>query len=328
MTKLPASKKVDRSLIFPVISGLWLSIPWDQVVSNKDSNFSVEKGLVQRFVDEAEAYGDPTHRCRALAMQGALYSRMSEFGHAIDTQRQLESVYSFSKHSTGISDTYGSDFAALSFGNSVQWYDLIGDQALARKQMEFVLKKLLPKFHPVAVHDAMGVLFPILMVMKTKGMATDAKAMFKRHVLDRFNALGITSTYFYPLYKPTLFFLDVAQRDNSQGSGEESLEEIEDWAMNVEKISSIPSLDRNGKFMQGEVCWQLAKRKALEDPRRKELIDRGSHLLKRAMKKVQKDGSYAFMVQQGYIVYTELQKMKVAPVQSSVKERGCSCSIL
>ena len=79
MTKLPASPGVDRNLLFPIISGLWQSIPWDKVMSKEDCDFKLETELVNRFIKESREQGDPTHVCRALAMQASLYARTSDF---------------------------------------------------------------------------------------------------------------------------------------------------------------------------------------------------------------------------------------------------------
>jgi len=186
-------------LLFPIISGLWQSIPWDKVLSDekKACDFKLEKELVQRFIKESKENGNASDICRALAMQASLFARMSNFDSALAAQKDLELVYVISKHSPMLVNQYGSDFAAISYGNSVQWYEMIGDKASALEQIEFVVIKIIPKFPPIAVHDIFSCLFPIIMVMKDHGFGREAKELLKKYVLERFTLLGLSSSTYW-----------------------------------------------------------------------------------------------------------------------------------
>ena len=198
MTRLPASHTVSRNLLFPVISGLWQSIPWDKVLSDENKcDFKLEKELVQRFIRESKEHGSASDICRALAMQASLFARMSNFDNALAAQKDLERVYVISKHSAKIVNQYGSDFAAISYGNSVQWYEMIGDKASSLEQIEFVVREIIPKFPPIAVHDIFSCLFPIIMVMKDHGFGREAKELLKKFVLERFTLLGLSSSTYW-----------------------------------------------------------------------------------------------------------------------------------
>jgi len=198
MTRLPASHTVSRTLLFPIISGLWQSIPWDKVLSDeKKCDFKLEKELVQRFIKESKENGNASDICRALAMQASLFARMSNFDSALAAQKDLELVYVTSQHSPMLVNQYGSDFAAISYGNSVQWYEMIGDKASALEQIEFVVTKIIPKFPPIAVHDIFSCLFPIIMVMKDHGFGREAKELLKKFVLERFTLLGLSSSTYW-----------------------------------------------------------------------------------------------------------------------------------
>ena len=126
--------------------------------------------------------------------------------NALAAQRDLEKIYNFREHSPGIVNEYGSDFAAISYGNSVQWYEMIGDRTSALKQIEFVVRKMVPKFPPIAVHDLFSVLFPISMVMKDLGFGREAKDLLKKYVLERFSTLGLSSSTFWSV-NSFFFFL-------------------------------------------------------------------------------------------------------------------------
>lgn len=116
---------------------------------------------------------------------------------ALKTQKDLQRVYSFYRHSPMIVKEYCSDFAAISCDNSVQWFEMIGDKSSALKQIEFVVRKMVPKFPPIAIHDIFSVLCPLIMVMKDHGLAREAKELLKKYVLERFTSLGLSSSTYW-----------------------------------------------------------------------------------------------------------------------------------
>ena len=97
----------DRSIVFPVFSGLFLAIKWGGI--EQDDNCQYEQELVALFVEETKVNGDHVHYARALAMQAEMYARLGKLNKAFESFEQLKSIYDADLHSQKISEVYGSD---------------------------------------------------------------------------------------------------------------------------------------------------------------------------------------------------------------------------
>lgn len=95
----------DQSIMFPVLSGLFLQVKAKKIHLD-------ERILVDKFVKVTTLHGDPIHITRALAMKSEVNARLGHFETALNAFALLETTYLVKSHHEGICKEYGSDRAA------------------------------------------------------------------------------------------------------------------------------------------------------------------------------------------------------------------------
>jgi len=78
-----AQSIVDRSVILPVLSGLFLMLKFGHI--NDDSESTYEQKLVEDFIQESSLCDTNVHLARALAMQVTMFDRQRKFVQAHET---------------------------------------------------------------------------------------------------------------------------------------------------------------------------------------------------------------------------------------------------
>lgn len=257
--KAPSSVHLeDRSIIFPVFSGLFIALRFGH---NED--FQYEQGLVKMFLRETKLFNDPVHYARALAMQAEMLARHGMFETALQTATELQALYNLEEHSSMISIAYGSDRCGQCIAQSALWNDHIGDHEKALAICDKVIKEILPKMDPQNVYNSFHMLYPVAWVMKNNGRAMEAREAFHDFVvhnfLTRLDDRGLTSDR--PLHTPIMALLDmVGTKCNT-----ERLEEYAEWAL-VEKNGLFGSelncimgnAGRTADSITAEMCLLLA----------------------------------------------------------------------
>ena len=90
-TPCASSTDFDRSVTFPIFSGLFVVLKFGAVT--QDSEFSYEKNLCKQFVEQARLNNDPVHYGRAVAMEGETLARLGNFEEALETLDVIKSIY-------------------------------------------------------------------------------------------------------------------------------------------------------------------------------------------------------------------------------------------
>lgn len=265
----------DRSILFPIFSGLFVALKFGQI--EQDEECTYEQSLVARFVYETRLHGDPVHYTRALAMQAEMYGRLGKYEKALEIQALLTQVYDAAEHSEDISECYGSDRCAQSFGMSAVWHDKLGFPEKALETCWYVINDLIPKMEPRNVHNSCVMMYPLLWILKKQGYALEARDNFVRIVVEAFDQYfgGGRSTFCLPVYESILMLLDLA----GDPGNEEHFAEYIDWATNEENLRygtvincSLGNLGRCPDTISAEICLLLADR--MEDCRQKRQLIR------------------------------------------------------
>lgn len=264
----------DRSIGFPIFSGLYMAIRFGHVKQDKECTY--EQNLVAKFVEETEINGDLVHYTRALAMQGEMYSRLGHFEKALSAHMRLAEVYVAEDHHIPISEAYGSDRAAQSFSASAVWLVIMGRIDEALQTCRFVIDEIMPKMDIRNVHNATVMLYPVIFIMKDNGraLAIEARSLFEQYFgipfKEYFGDGG--RTFFLPVYKPIMMCFDLFNKRD------EDIPEFKDylvWALQEENVrlgrvinNVCAGYGRMADSISAEICYLLAKR--LDDDRRDE----------------------------------------------------------
>jgi len=257
--KAPSSVLLgDRSIIFPVFSGLFVALRFGH---NED--FQYEQGLVKMFLRETKLYNDPIHYSRALAMHAEMLSRHGKFDLALETTSDLRALYNVDEYSATTASSYGSDRSGQCIAQSALWHEHLNNHEEALNVCDYVLKELLPKMDPQNVYNSFLMLYPIIWVMKKHGRALQAREAFGEFVVHNFKTRlddrGLTSDR--PLHTPIMALLDMVGTNCETGK----LEEYAEWAL-VEKNGLFGSelnflmgcSGRTADSITAEMCLLLA----------------------------------------------------------------------
>jgi hypothetical protein len=273
-----ASDLKDRSVGFPIFSGLYIALKFGHIKQDKECTY--ERNLVARFVEETELNGDPVHFARALAMQGEMYARLGDFSIGLASHSRLAEVYVAEEHHEPMSQAYGSDRGAQSFGCSAVWLVVLGRTQEALKTCRFVVDNLMPKMDIQNVHNAFVMLYPVIFIMKDNGreLALEARALYKQYFGVPFNQYYGEGghTFSLPLYEPIMMCFDLFTRQ------EENFPEFHDylkWALKEDNLrlglvlnNATACYGRMADAICAEICLLLAKR--LEKGTDKEMLVR------------------------------------------------------
>jgi len=265
MQVAPSARLIrDRSILFPIFSGLFLALKYGQIEQDDDCLY--EQDLVRRFVTEAKLYGDPVHYARALSMQAEMFGRLEKFPQAFAAFEELASVYEAEKHSDAISKAYGSDRAAQCFAISALWYIQLDDMEAAVEMCEFIFEHLMPKMNLRNVHNSALLIYPTIWVMKSQNRCLEMLDLFVKYVVEPFDEfLGEGAfTFCLPIYDPIMMLLDLCE---NKSNTLENLDDYVDWAIDSENLrfgqvinNGLGNFGRDCNSVSSEICLLLANR--------------------------------------------------------------------
>ena len=312
----PASiNMTDRSIIFPIFSGLFVFLKGDKIEQDAECNF--EQNLARKFVRETKLHGDPVHYTRALAMQGEVKARLGKYEEALAAFEKLKAVYIQEEHSEAISSAYGTDRSAQAYSQSALWHMQLGNMAEALQTCNYVLDVLLPKMDPKNVLNSCEMLLPIIRILKNRGEEKRMRRLFDEHVQENFHRHfgkdGVTPCL--PIFRPLLLLLDIC---NEAEECPDLVEGVK-WLLEDEANGDMPDfLDSvyvklcwSPNSMVAELCLRLAK-KVTSESDKIALLMKGLKLARKADRKMKdEEGNVklpiAYEIHEP--VYTELKSM-------------------
>lgn len=282
-----ADRIPDRSIVFPIFSGLFLALKFGQI--EQDENCTYEQKLVERFVSETRLNGDPIHYARALAMQAEMHGRLRNYDRAFAVLDELKGTYNVDKLSGLISEAYGSDRAAQCFGVSCLWFKLLGRMDEAVGMCEYIFNEFMPKMDSRNVHNACILLYPTIWVMKEANRSLEILEIFIQYVVTPFDEyFGEGAfTFCLPAYDPIMMLLEL---DGHKDDEIENLDEILEWAVHDDNLcfgtvinNSLGGYGRACNSISAEICLLLAKRSDVDDMTKKVMIENGQRVAKECL---------------------------------------------
>ena len=262
--RAPASINMsDRSIIFPIFSGLFVFLKGDKIDQDNECNF--EQNLVRKFVRETKLHGHPVHYTRALAMQAETKARLGKYQEALDAFEKLKATYVPEEHSEGISSAYGTDRSAQCYSQSALWHFMLGNVDEALKMCEYVINELLPKMDPKNVLNSCELILPVIRILKNFGQEKRMRKLFDEQVVQNFHRYfgkdGVTPCL--PVFRPLLLLLDVctgAEECVGLVDGVEWLVSDEENGVPPDFLDSVyTKLCWSPNSMVAELCLRLAK---------------------------------------------------------------------
>jgi hypothetical protein len=286
----------DRSIIFPMFSGISVFLKGGKIQQDKECNF--EQNLVRKFVRETKLHGEPTHYTRALAMQCEVQARLGKYRQALETFGILKSIYNPEEHSEGVSATYGTDRSAQAFSQSALWHAQLGELKQSYAVCEYVLTDLFVLMDPKNVLNSCELLLPIIRIYKPLGQAKRMRDLFDKHVVQNFHKHfdkdGFTPCL--PLFKPLMMLLDICHDPVAFPNFEEAVEWLTEEENGVPPDfldSIICKLCWSPYGMVAELCLRIATRLIKVNGNyldAKRLVEKGLGLAKKAHRKLWKSG--------------------------------------
>lgn len=260
----------DRSILFPVFSGLSVALKRGHIVQDAECRY--EQAMLRRYVQETKIHGDPINIIHAMTLQAEMYARFGNYAMALEFhQNEIEKLYDVDDHSLDLCDEYGSDLGALSFACSTLWNLQLGNTEAALGTCWFLIEEIMPKIEKRNVHASFLIMYPIVWVMKENGFALEAREYFDEYVCAAYAEYygGGRPTFFLPLYDPILMLLDLAGNEDPDP---EMLEEYFDWGIDVDNLgfgtlinSKTGELGRTADSIAAEVCYLLAQKSEDKD---------------------------------------------------------------
>ena len=254
----------DRSIVFPIFSGLFVAIKFGQI--EQDKNCSYEQVLVGRFVQETRLHGDPIHIARSLSMQGEMYGRLGLYDQAFSALDEMAQVYDPETMSVGICAAYGSDRCAQLYCACILWHQTLGEHDKVIEICSYIINDLMPKMDSRNVHNSFMIMYPVVWALKDNGLALRARTHFIRFVVaafDEFYGNG-RSVFALPIFDPILMLLDLASNIEQT---KENLHHYMDWALNEENLRfgtvmncAMGNFGRCADSISAEICYLLAAR--------------------------------------------------------------------
>lgn len=314
--RAPASiNMTDRSIIFPIFSGLFVFLKGDKIEQDKECNF--EQNLVRKFVRETKLHGDPVHFTRALAMQGEVKARLGKYNEALASFERLKAAYIPEEHSEGVSSAYGTDRSAQCYSQSALWHYMLGNVDEALALCEYVIDELLPKMDPKNVLNSCELILPLIRILKNRGQEKRMRKLFHKEVVQNFEKHfgkdGVTPCL--PVFRPLLLLLDVCSEDEECPdliSGVEWLVSDEENGVPPDFLDSVyTKLCWSPNSMVAELCLRLAK-KVTNQRDKVVLIEKGLTLSRKAdrkMKDVEGNVKLRIAYDMHEPIYNEIKQM-------------------
>lgn len=296
-TPCAVEEEFDRSVSFPIFSGLFIVTKMGVIEQNEGGSYEVE--LCKQFVEQARLNNNPVHYGRALAMQGETLARHGKFEEALDNLETIKSIYDIEAQHVAICKAYGSDRVGQAFSHSVNWNHALGRTDAALATCKYIVEEIVPKSDPKNVHNTFCLLYSVVVTMKEHGKALEARDLFITAVVDpfeqHFGSGGSTVTK--PIWKPILMVLDM---QGNEGKENEHIEEYLEWALD-DSIHELKSAIEIGMgnysatplAIFAEVPYYLARREEVELKKRKQLIQTARAQMEKSLENAQKCIPYA-----------------------------------
>ena len=334
-----ASELSDRSIIFPVYSGVYAWLKGGKIDPSVVDNF--EQNLAHKFVRESKLHDvGSVHSMRALAMLCEVTARAGDYKNAFNFLAVIKSMYEPEKHSLKLDEIYGTDRVAHAFAQSATWYEQMGDHDKALETCENAMKNLLPALDPTNTLGIFEFLLPILRVLKSQGQTERCYLLFSRHVDKAFREFH-GEDEFTPtksLHKPMLWLFGMCHDPD----GFEEFDEVVRWLSHDD--NGIPSdfLDTimaqttwAPTSMAAELCLLVANRLLRENKDEegnlKKVAAKGLRLARLADSKIKdKDGNVKLHIANGMNesvleALEELASRLNVFLQTEEKTTGKSC---
>jgi tetratricopeptide (TPR) repeat protein len=213
--KAPAASSLrDKSIIFPVYSGLMVYLKGGLIVQN-DDGISFEQNLSHAFVREAKKLGDPVHYSRALATQADVLARLGKYKEALETFDTILEIYDPSQHSGTVCKVYGTDRIAHMYSQRAMWYLQLGDTERGVQACDHVIYTILPMMDPKNILNTFELLLPVIRILRSRGEANAMLKLFDFNVVQNFHKYEVKSTLCRPILKPLLMLLQMLGTPNS-----------------------------------------------------------------------------------------------------------------
>eukprot|EP00584_Thalassiosira_punctigera_P024531 CAMPEP_0172548182 /NCGR_PEP_ID=MMETSP1067-20121228/17545_1 /TAXON_ID=265564 ORGANISM="Thalassiosira punctigera, Strain Tpunct2005C2" /NCGR_SAMPLE_ID=MMETSP1067 /ASSEMBLY_ACC=CAM_ASM_000444 /LENGTH=817 /DNA_ID=CAMNT_0013335377 /DNA_START=326 /DNA_END=2779 /DNA_ORIENTATION=+ len=172
----PAMESTSRrSAIFPCFHSLFRLLREGKL----ERDFSFEKALAARFVEETNESNGYHHAC-ALAMNAEMKFRSGLPEEALSEFARMKKAYHV-KDTKAISQASGSDICGLAHSMSALWHMEMGDESNAVKQCELVIE-MLDDFQSTDPKEMYAVLTPIIVILGKKQPGR-IKKLYEDHVV-------------------------------------------------------------------------------------------------------------------------------------------------
>jgi tetratricopeptide (TPR) repeat protein len=261
--KAPARANMkDRSMLFPVFSGLFVFLKGGKIQQDAKCNF--EQNLARKFVRETKLQGDPVHYTRALAMFCEVKARLGKYRTALESFATLKEIYDPEEHSEGVVSAYGTDRSAQAFSQAALWHLQNGEEGKVLDACEYVLDNLMPLMDPKNVLNSCEMLLPIIYVYKSRGQENRMRNLFQKYVISSHNRyFKEHSSPCSPVFKPLMMLLSICH----DPVGFSHLAEAVTWLLVEENGVASEFLDSiytklcwSPHSLVAELCLRLAKR--------------------------------------------------------------------
>jgi hypothetical protein len=273
----PVGAKIkDRSIVFPIYSGLFFLLKYGGLVDPADEE-AYENDLIANFVRETKQHGDPVHYGRALAMQGETFHRMGQYEKAIQSHFLLRKVYVPDQHSAAISAVYATDRCAQNFTCTVSCYNRLGQVDKALELSDYIIHELMPKMDLKNVHNSAVMLYAVVWIMKDNRQVKQASMIWNRYVVEPFRRYfgEDGSTPCLPAFVPMEHVFNLTMY--MEGAIDTYNEKAFEWALDESSLEVSPGIDvamgnfaRTVTSINAEVCLRLAK--ITNDERKKKIL--------------------------------------------------------
>ena len=309
----------DRSMLFPVFSGLFVFLKGGKIGDDSKSTF--EQNLAKKFVRESKLQGDPVHYTRALAMHCEVKARLGKYKVALESFHTLKEIYDPEDHSEKISEAYGTDRSAQAFSQCALWHMEMGNTEMALEACNYVLNEIMFLMDPKNVLNMCDMMLPIIRIYKPRGEAKRMRDLFQKYVIQNHEKHFVKhekSSPCSPVFKPLMMLLDICHDPDSFPDFEDAVE----WLMQQENgivpdfLDSIyTKLCWSPHSMSAELCLIVAKRLVAQHGDASDtesIVLKGIHLCGKTEKKVKdKDGHVILPISNAMHqpVYEELKEL-------------------
>jgi len=241
---------VDKSIIFPVFSGLFVFL---KIGAIKDDDKSFEKDMIDKFINTAEAHGDPIHHLRALSMKAAFLGNNQQYENALEIVELIKSKYVAEEHSCGISESYGSDRVVQIISQSAVWEYALGKKDNAMSTCNYVVEDLLPKMDLTNSLNSTELLIPVMSIFKVMGGKEKAiHALFHENIIQPFHEhYGEKgNTPWMALHRPMTVLLELLITEDDREGKEMQHDLVYDNEKNVQEEAEWFLEGGNGEYIE------------------------------------------------------------------------------